>query len=70
MNNSYIIRWKNKVNGRAGKGSKMFSLDEAERLAQELNEEYPDILHEVALTSAQPTAVEEHDQEREMAAAA
>lgn len=56
MNNSYIIRWKNKVNGRAGKGSKAFSHEEAERLARELNEEYPDILHEAVRASVHADA--------------
>ena len=43
---NYVIRWKSKVNGRAGKGSKEFNHDEAERLVAELNSEYPDIEHE------------------------
>jgi hypothetical protein len=43
----YVIRWKSKVNGRAGKGSKNFDREEAERLVSELNTEYPDIEHEV-----------------------
>lgn len=43
----YVIRWKSKVNGRAGKGSKEFNREEANRLVAELNVEYPDIEHEV-----------------------
>jgi hypothetical protein len=61
MKSNYIIQWKSKVNGRAGRGTKQFDKDEAERLAQELNNEYPQILHEVinasklpALTPAEP----------------
>jgi len=46
-NNSYVIQWKSKVNGRAGRGSKHFRRDEAERLVTELNAEYPGIVHEV-----------------------
>ncbi len=42
----YVIRWKSKVNGRAGRGTKEFSHDEAQQLADELNREYPDIEHE------------------------
>ena len=45
MRNAYVIQWKSKVNGRAGKGTKVFELEEAEALAAELNEEYPDIDH-------------------------
>ncbi len=46
MNNSYVISWKSKVNGRTGRGTKHFSRDEAESLARELNAEYPQIEHE------------------------
>jgi hypothetical protein len=53
MKNVFVIQWKNKVNGRAGKGTKQFTLEEAESLARELNEEYPDIAHEpIALSQA------------------
>jgi len=53
MREFYVIQWKSLVNGRSGKGTKQFSLDEAERLAEELNREYPDIVHEVVLADAQ-----------------
>ena len=46
MNNSYVIQWKSKVNGRAGRGTKRFDREEAERLVNELNHEYPQIDHE------------------------
>jgi len=46
MNNSYVIQWKSKTNGRAGKGTKVFNRDDAEDLTAELNYEYPDIEHE------------------------
>ena len=45
MNKQYVIQWKSRVNGRAGKGTKLFSREEAEKLATELNQEYPDIEH-------------------------
>ena len=45
MRKSYVIQWKSKVNGRAGKGTKLFSREEGEQLADELNREYPDIHH-------------------------
>ena len=47
MSKKYLIQWKSRVNGRMGKGTKLFSREEAERLAGELNREYPDIQHEV-----------------------
>lgn len=55
MNKSYIIQWKSKVNGRIGRGTRQFDRDEADRLAAELNREYPEIHHEV--TEAEPSAV-------------
>jgi hypothetical protein len=53
MSSTYVIRWKSKVNGRAGKGTKQFERTEAERLAQELNREYPQIEHEPVKWTAQ-----------------
>lgn len=47
MNKMYVIRWKSKINGRAGRGTKLFEREEAERLVEELNSEYPDIQHEM-----------------------
>ena len=47
MNKMYVIQWKSKVNGRAGRGTKMFERREAEQLVEELNREYPQIDHEV-----------------------
>ena len=46
MRNSYVIQWKSKVNGRAGRGTKVFHHAEAEQLAEELNREHPQIEHE------------------------
>ena len=56
MNNSYVIQWKSKVNGRAGRGTKRFEKEEAERLVEELNREYPDIEHSAAQASDEPAA--------------
>jgi hypothetical protein len=58
MNKTYVIQWKSRVNGRAGKGTKLFDLEEAERLVEELNREYPQIHHEVV--STQPRREPEH----------
>ena len=46
MNKSYVIQWKSKVNGRAGRGTKRFEKDEVEKLVEELNREYPQIEHQ------------------------
>ncbi len=47
MSERYVIQWKSKINGRAGRGTKLFGREEAERLATELNREYPNIEHEI-----------------------
>ena len=43
---TYAIHWKSSVTGTIGTGTKRFEKEEAERLATELNESYPDIDHE------------------------
>jgi hypothetical protein len=57
MSNFYVIQWKSKVNGRAGRGTKQFEKAEAEQLVIELNREYPQIVHEIA--EAQPATQEQ-----------
>ena len=52
MSKTYVIQWKSKVNGRAGRGTKHFSRDEAARLVEELNHEYPQIHHEMVSSQA------------------
>lgn len=47
MNTGFVIQWKNQINGRAGRGSKVFSYEEAQQVAADLNAGYPDIEHEV-----------------------
>ena len=54
MNNSYVIQWKSKVNGRAGRGTKRFEKEEAERLIEELNREYPQIEHQAIVATTEP----------------
>ncbi len=63
----YVIQWKSKVNGRAGRGTKHFDKEEAERLVAELNREYPQIDHEIspARTESTPPAPEEPSQPAE-----
>ncbi|HWX19699.1 MAG TPA: hypothetical protein VN578_07315 [Candidatus Binatia bacterium] len=52
---TYAIRWKSIVTGGIGTGTKRFEKEEAERLATELNENYPEIDHE-AVIPAPPVA--------------
>jgi len=54
MNKSYVIQWKSLVNGRSGKGTKLFEWEEAQLLANELNQGYPDIEHEVVEGNGAP----------------
>lgn len=56
MNNSYVIQWKSKVNGRAGRGTKRFEKEEADRLVEELNREYPEIEHAATPAVDEPAA--------------
>ena len=37
MNKKYVIQWKSKVNGRAGKGTKLFDREEADRYSVDLS---------------------------------
>jgi len=54
--NTYAIQWKSKLNGRAGRGTKLFDRDAAERLAEELNTEHPQIEHEAVQVQPQGAA--------------
>jgi hypothetical protein len=58
MNNSYVIQWKSKVNGRAGRGTKRFGKEEVDRLVEELNREYPQIEHQAVLVSDEAASTE------------
>ena len=62
MSNTYVIQWKSKVNGRAGRGTKQFSLEEAHLLANELNRQYPNIHHEVLESKTTGTDPEHRSQ--------
>jgi len=48
---THAIYWKSAVSGQIGTGTKLFEKKEAERLAAELNEEYPDIDHEAVISA-------------------
>ena len=51
---SYAIYWKSTVTGTMGTGTKRFEKDEAERLAAELNESYPEIEHQAIIPVPKP----------------
>ena len=55
--NTYAIQWKCSSTGRIGIGKALFPKEEAERLAVELNVEYPDIDHEAVIRVLPPTEV-------------
>jgi hypothetical protein len=65
MNKTYVIQWKSKLNGRSGKGTKLFEWDEAAGLADELNQEYPAIHHEpvAAITLEEPALTPQQSEE-------
>ena len=46
MENSYVISWKSRLATSFGQGKKLFPREEAERLAESLNEDHPDFIHE------------------------
>jgi hypothetical protein len=46
---THAIFWKSFVSGQIGTGTKRFEKEDAERLAAELNKDYPDINHEVVI---------------------
>jgi hypothetical protein len=53
---TYAIHWKSCITGTTGTGTKRFEKEDAERLATELNEHYPDIAHEAVIPA--PMAAE------------
>ena len=53
---THAIYWKSVVSGQIGTGTKRFEKEDAERLATELNKDYPDIIHEAVIPV--PAAVE------------
>jgi hypothetical protein len=46
---THVIRWKSTMTGGTGIGTKLFDQEEAERVAAELNTDYPDIQHEAII---------------------
>jgi hypothetical protein len=46
---THAIHWKSSTTGTIGTGTKLFEKEEAEHLAAELNEKFPDIDHKAVL---------------------
>ena len=46
MEKTFVIAWRSKSEARWGQGRKLFTREEAEALAEEMNREYPAFLHE------------------------
>ena len=53
---THAIHWKSRVTGTVGTGTKLFEREDAELLAEELNDKFPDIDHKAVLHT--PVAVE------------
>ena len=70
MNKKCVIKWKSKVNGRAGRGTKLFDQAEAQRLAEELNREYPQIEHEAVDAASLPQPTQASSDSEDLLAAA
>ena len=51
---THAIHWRSTVSGTAGTGTKLFEKEDADRLAAELNEKYPDIEHEAVIPAPAP----------------
>jgi hypothetical protein len=58
---THAIFWKSALSGQIGTGTKRFEKEEADRLATELNKDYPDIVHEAVIpgpAAAEPAVAE------------
>ena len=51
---THAIHWKSRDTGTIGTGTKLFEKGEAEHLAAELNEKFPDIDHKAVLHTPGP----------------
>lgn len=58
MSKSYVISWNSRLGPAIGRGKKLMEREEAERLAAELNEDYPDFIHEAVNTAVEEPALE------------
>lgn len=53
MSKTYVISWRSRSGPAIGQGKKLMEQAEAERLAKELNEDYPEFMHEAVNTGAE-----------------
>ena len=51
---THSIHWKSRDTGTVGTGTKLFEREEAEHLAEELNEKFPDIDHKAVVHTPRP----------------
>jgi hypothetical protein len=55
MEKNFVIAWKSTSEPRWGQGKKLFTREEAEALAEEMNQDYPAFIHEALdLTATAP----------------
>ena len=52
MQPTCVIAWKSKSRGSIGQGKTLFTREEAEQVANELNQDHPDFVHEPLDTSS------------------
>jgi hypothetical protein len=58
MKKTFAIAWRSRIGPAAGQGKRRFEREEAERLAEELNREYPGFIHEAVNTlEEEPSAI-------------
>jgi hypothetical protein len=46
IENEYVIAWSSRLRSSGGQGKKLFSRQQAEQLAEELNRDYPQFTHQ------------------------
>jgi hypothetical protein len=55
MENNFVIAWRSKSEPRWGQGKKLFTREEAQALADEMNRDYPAFFHEPLNLAASET---------------
>jgi hypothetical protein len=53
MEKTYVIKWKRKLGAICHQSKKLFSREEAEQLAEELNQDHPEFIHEPHMLSSE-----------------
>ena len=61
MEKTYIISWKRRSHAAFGRSKAVFTREEAERLAEELNRDYPNFIHEPLNLHPTPSAPAESE---------